>query len=80
MRCRGCQELPLLDRPGVLTPPHDPAIIVFVAYGPGEVSELADERDLGSRGAIRESSNLSFPIGRRLFDRAGATRAEVAQR
>ena len=28
----------------------------------GEVSELADERDLGSRGAIRESSNLSFPI------------------
>ena len=30
--------------------------------GRGEVSELADERDLGSRGAIRESSNLSFPI------------------
>ena len=28
----------------------------------GEVSELADERDLGSRGVIRESSNLSFPI------------------
>ena len=28
----------------------------------GEVSELADERDLGSRGEIRESSNLSFPI------------------
>ena len=28
----------------------------------GEVSELADERDLGSRGEIRESSSLSFPI------------------
>ena len=27
----------------------------------GEVSKLADERDLGSRGAIRESSSLSFP-------------------
>jgi hypothetical protein len=27
----------------------------------GEVSELADERDLGSRGATRESSSLSFP-------------------
>ena len=25
------------------------------------MSELADERDLGSRGAIRESSSLSFP-------------------
>jgi hypothetical protein len=32
---------------------------------PGEVSELADERDLGSRGAIRESSSLSFPTWRR---------------
>jgi hypothetical protein len=30
----------------------------------GGVSELADERDLGSRGAIRESSNLSFPTCR----------------
>ena len=38
----------------------------------GEVSELADERDLGSRGAIRESSNLSFPT-------LVVVRAEVAQ-
>jgi hypothetical protein len=27
----------------------------------GEVSELADERDLGSRAAMRASSNLAFP-------------------
>ena len=31
---------------------------------PGEVSELADEHDLGSCGAIRESSSLSFPTAR----------------
>ena len=37
------------------------AIMTFLA---GEVSELADERDLGSRGAIRESSSLSFPMPR----------------
>jgi hypothetical protein len=28
----------------------------------GEVLELADRRDLGSRAATRESSTLSFPI------------------
>ena len=28
----------------------------------GEVSEWADERDLGSRGEIRASSNLAFPM------------------
>ena len=29
--------------------------------GIGEVSELADERDLGSRGATRAGSNPAFP-------------------
>jgi hypothetical protein len=32
----------------------------------GEVLELADRRDLGSRAETRESSSLSFPISIRL--------------
>ena len=33
----------------------------------GEVLELADRRDLGSRAATRESSTLSFPIPSKKF-------------
>ena len=39
---------------------------------PGEVSELADERDLGSRGATRAGSSPAFPTNRAGFRSANA--------
>jgi hypothetical protein len=41
-----------------LTGIKPPLIILY----PGEVLELADRRDLGSRAARREGSSPSFPI------------------
>ena len=62
-------------RSGLLLPER-PALW---CVSPGGVSELADEHDLGSCGAIRESSSLSFPTVRGRMT-SHPLRAEVAQR
>lgn len=82
---RGFESLPLRQRPGIASLFDDRAEDRGAWCVPGEVSELADERDLGSRAERRRGSSPLFPTvgatlpGRRLYQVQGYVAGEPIQ-